>query len=226
MRSRELAVDNAGTSELDHAPWSDGPAVLDPQHAGDIVGALGTLKRSETGKTKSWRRKFRLLLIIAGPGLIVMGGGNDAGGVSVYAQMGQDYGMKLLWTLVLLFPILYVCQEMVVRLGAVSGVGHGKLIYARFGKFWGTFSVADLFIINAVTIVVEFVGAEQSLAFYGLSNFWSVFFSAILLFAVMAGGTYRYWERFLIFLVIANFVTFPILAYFSRSSVSTTFAGV
>ena len=221
-----MAVDNPDTSELGHAPGSDGPAVLDPQHVGDIVGALGTLKRSETGNTKSWRRKIRLLLVIAGPGLIVMGGGNDAGGVSVYAQMGQDYGMKLLWTLVLLFPILFFCQEMVVRLGAVSGVGHGKLIYARFGKFWGTFSVADLFIINAVTIVVEFIGVEQSLSFFGLSNFWAVFFSAILLFAVMAGGTYRYWERFLIFLVIANLVTFPVLALFSHSSASTTFAGV
>ena len=96
--------------------------------------------------------------------------GNDAGGVSVYAQMGQDYGMKLLWTLVLLFPILYVCQEMVVRLGAVSGVGHGKLIFARFGKFWAAFSVFDLFVINAVTIVVEFIGVEQSLSFFGMSS--------------------------------------------------------
>src|SRR6202522_380364 len=208
------------------APGSDGPAVLDPQHAGDIVGALGTLKRNETGNTKSWRRKFRLLLVIAGPGLIVMGGGNDAGGVSVYAQMGQDYGMKLLWTLVLLFPSLYVCQEMVVRLGAVSGVGHGKLILARFGKFWGTFSVADLFIINAVTIVVEFIGVEQALSFFGMPDLWAVVLSAILLFAVMAGGTYRYWERFLILLVIANFVTFPVLAFFSPASASTTFAGV
>jgi len=154
-----------------------------------------------------------------------MGGGNDAGGVSVYAQMGQDYGMKLLWTLVLLFPILYVCQEMVVRLGAVSGVGHGKLIYSRFGKFWGTFSVVDLFVINAVTIVIEFIGVQQSLSFFGMSSFWAVVTSAVLLFAVMAGGTYRYWERFLIFLVIANFVTFPMI-YFTHSSISTTAAGV
>ncbi|HUN35377.1 MAG TPA: NRAMP family divalent metal transporter [Trebonia sp.] len=154
-----------------------------------------------------------------------MGGGNDAGGVSVYAQMGQDYGMKLLWTLVLLFPILYVCQEMVVRLGAVSGVGHGKLIFARFGKFWGTFSVADLFVINAVTIVVEFIGVEQSLSFFGLSSVWAVVASAVLLFAVMAGGTYRYWERFLIFLVIANFVTFP-MVYFTHASITSTAAGV
>jgi Mn2+/Fe2+ NRAMP family transporter len=220
-----VAIDNPDASAHEMVPGSDGPAVLDPQHVGDIVGALGTLKRSETGNTKSWRRKFRLLLVIVGPGLIVMGGGNDAGGVSVYAQMGQDYGMKLLWTLVLLFPILYVCQEMVVRLGAVSGVGHGKLIFARFGKFWGTFSVVDLFVINAVTIVVEFIGVEQSLSFFGMSSFWAVVSSAILLFAVMAGGTYRYWERFLIFLVIANFVTFP-MVYFTHTSVTSTAAGV
>ena len=197
------------------------PVLLDPQPPGDIVGALGTLKRNETGRPRSWRKKLRTLLVIAGPGLIVMGGGNDAGGIQVYAQMGQDYGMRLLWTLVLLFPILFFCQEMVVRLGAVSGVGHGRLIFARFGKFWGTFSVADLFVINAVTVVVEFIGVEQSLSFFGLPGTWAVVLSAALLFAVMAGGTYRYWERFLIVLVIANFVTFP-MDYFAHSSVTST----
>jgi len=220
-----LAIGNSDTSVPEIAPGSHSPAVLDPQHAGDIVGAFGTLKQSETGKPRSWRRKLRLLLIIVGPGLIVMGGGNDAGGVSVYAQMGQDYGMKLLWCLVLLFPILYFCQEMVVRLGAVSGVGHGKLIYARFGKFWGTFSVADLFIINAVTIVVEFIGVEQGLSFFGMSSTWAVVSSAVLLFVVMAGGTYRYWERFLLFLVIANFVSFP-MAFLVPGSATSTVAGV
>ena len=59
-----MTVDNPDTPELDDAPGSHGPAVLDPQHVGDIVGALGTLKRSETGNTKSWRRKLRLLLVI------------------------------------------------------------------------------------------------------------------------------------------------------------------
>jgi NRAMP (natural resistance-associated macrophage protein)-like metal ion transporter len=201
-----------------------GPAILDPQHAGDIVGALGTLRQSETGNTRSWRRKLRLLLAIIGPGLIVMGGGNDAGAVQVYAQMGQDYGMKLLWTLILLFPVLFFCQEMVVRLGAVSGVGHGRLIFARFGKFWGTFSVADLFVINAVTIVIEFIGVEQSLSFFGVPGVWAVLLSAVLLFAVMAGGTYRYWERFLIVLVIANFAAFP-LVYLAHTSAAATVSG-
>ena len=115
-----MAVNNASPTGPGTEATLD--AVTDPQHVGDIVGALGTLKRG-AANSRSWRRKVRYLLVIMGPGLIVMGGGNDAGGVQVYAQMGQDYGMRLLWTLILLFPILFFCQEMVVRLGAVSGVG-------------------------------------------------------------------------------------------------------
>jgi Mn2+/Fe2+ NRAMP family transporter len=216
-----MAIDDASSSA---APDEIAAAAAnDPQHNGDILGAFGTLKR-EARNHRSWRRKIRFLLVIMGPGLIVMGGGNDAGGVEVYAQMGQDYGMRLLWTLILLFPVLFFCQEMVVRLGAVSGVGHGRLIFARFGKFWGTFSVADLFIINAVTVVAEFIGVEQALSFFGMPATAAVAVSAVLLFAVMAGGTYRYWERFLVALVIANFATFPMI-YFAHARVAPVASG-
>ena len=92
--------------------------------------------------------KLLTLLAIIGPGLIVMVGDNDAGGVSTYAQAGQNYGLSLLWTLPLLIPVLIVNQEMVVRLGAVTGVGHARLINERFGKFWGAFSVGDLFLLE------------------------------------------------------------------------------
>ena len=87
-----------------------------------------------------------------------MCGDNDAGAFSTYGQAGQNYGTRLLWTLLLLVPVLYVNQEMVLRLGAVTGVGHARLILERFGKFWGAFSVIDLFILNALTIVTEFIG--------------------------------------------------------------------
>jgi hypothetical protein len=100
LRKEIVAVENVIPPGPD--PEVTPTAVNDPQHVGDIVGALGTLKRG-TANSRSWRRKLRLLLVIMGPGLIVMGGGNDAGGVQVYAQMGQDYGMRLLWTLILLF---------------------------------------------------------------------------------------------------------------------------
>ena len=111
-------------------------AVLDDAHLGDIEGALGRIRVGEEPRS-GWRRRLVTFLAIAGPGLIVMVGDNDAGGVSTYAQAGQDYGYSLLWVLLLLIPVLIVNQEMVVRLGAVTGVGHARLINERFGRFWG-----------------------------------------------------------------------------------------
>jgi Mn2+/Fe2+ NRAMP family transporter len=133
-------------------------AVLDSAHIGDIRGAFGTIKLGDHGARSSWKQRWQTLLAILGPGLIVMVGDNDAGAFGTYTQAGQNYGTSLLWTLLLLVPVLYVNQEMVLRLGAVTGVGHARLIFERFGKFWGAFSVIDLFLLNALTIVTEFIG--------------------------------------------------------------------
>ena len=96
---------------------------LEEAQSGDIHGAFGTIRIGDQAPRRTWRRRLLTLAAIVGPGLIVMVGDNDAGGVSTYAQAGQDYGYSLLWTLVLLVPVLIVNQEMVVRLGAVTGVG-------------------------------------------------------------------------------------------------------
>ncbi|RDI64755.1 NRAMP family divalent metal transporter [Nocardia pseudobrasiliensis] len=200
-------------------------AVMDSAHIGDIVGALGTIGRDDTLTGRSRWQRFRMLLAVIGPGLIVMVGDNDAGGVATYAQAGQNYGMALLWTLLLLIPVLYVNQEMVVRLGAVAGVGHARLIFARFGKFWGAFSVGDLFLVNALTIVTEFIGVAMALGYFGLPKSISVPLAAVLLFAVVAGGSFRRWERFLFALIAINIVMFP-LAYLVHPSVSESARGL
>jgi len=103
-----------------------------------------------------------------------------AGAFGTYTQAGQNYGTTLLWTLLLLIPVLYVNQEMVVRLGAVTGVGHARLIFERFGKFWGAFSVIDLLLLNALTIVTEFIGITLALNYLGVSQFWGVLASAAI----------------------------------------------
>ena len=96
------------------APAQPGvPPVLDEAHIGDIRGALGTIKMDDTSARHDWRSRLMALLAIMGPGLIVMVGDNDAGGVSTYAQAGQNYGTTLLWVLILLVPVLIVNQEMV-----------------------------------------------------------------------------------------------------------------
>jgi hypothetical protein len=89
-------------------------AVLDEAHLGDIEGALGRIRLGELPAGRGWRRLITFLAIV-GPGLIVMVGDNDAGGVATYAQAGQNYGYSLLWVLLLLIPVLIVNQEMVAR---------------------------------------------------------------------------------------------------------------
>ena len=153
----------------DGEPEENSSAALDSAHVGDIQGAFGTIREHDLGARRSWRRKLLTLLAIVGPGLIVMVGDNDAGGVATYAQAGQNYGLTLLWTLPLLIPVLIVNQEMVVRLGAVTGVGHARLIKERFGRFWAAFSVGDLFVLNFLTIVTEFIGVSLALGYFGIS---------------------------------------------------------
>ncbi|SON59577.1 Divalent metal cation transporter MntH [Mycobacterium simulans] len=186
-----------------------GQPVLDAAHAGDIVGAFGRISRDDTGAISGRWQRLRTLLVIIGPGLIVMVGDNDAGGVATYAQAGQNYGMALLWTLTLLIPVLYVNQEMVLRLGAVTRVGHARLIFERFGKFWGAFSVGDLLLLNALTIVTEFIGVSMALGFLGCPKIIAIPAAAVLLFAVVAGGSFRRWERLMFLLIGVNVVIVP-----------------
>jgi Mn2+/Fe2+ NRAMP family transporter len=207
----------------DSAAPSAGSAVLDSAHVGDIVGALGRIGRDETPGRSLWQR-LRMLLVIMGPGLIVMVGDNDAGGVATYSQAGQNYGTKLLWTLVLLIPVLYVNQEMVVRLGAVTGVGHARLIFERFGKFWGSFSIGDLLILNALTIVTEFIGVALALGFFGCPKPIAIPAAAVLLFAVVAFGSFRRWEQLVFVLIAADVVIIP-LALMAHPSIRDTAAG-
>ena len=183
--------------------------VLDPAHIGDIQGAFGTIGQHEEGR-RGLRSRAMALLAIIGPGLIVMVGDNDAGGVATYSQAGQNYGTSLLWVLLLLVPVLVVNQEMVVRLGAVTGVGHARLINERFGRFWGWFSVGDLFLLNFLTIVTEFIGVSLALGYFGVSPYVAVPIAAVLLVAITVSGSFRSWERGMFVFVAANFLVIPL----------------
>jgi Mn2+/Fe2+ NRAMP family transporter len=188
-------------------------AVLDDAHIGDIRGAFGTIQQGDIAPRSGWGARLRTLLAILGPGLIVMVGDNDAGAFGTYTQAGQDYGTTLLWTLLLLIPVLYVNQEMVLRLGAVSGVGHARLILERFGRFWGAFSVIDLFLLNALTIVTEFIGISLALAYLGLPKELGVIASAAVIIAAAGTGDFRRFERFSLLLVFGSLLLVPILIW-------------
>jgi Mn2+/Fe2+ NRAMP family transporter len=185
-------------------------AVLDEAHVGHINGAFGTILHGDVAPRETWKHRLITLMAILGPGLIVMVGDNDAGAFATYGQAGQSYGTTLLWTLALLIPVLYVNQEMVLRLGAVTGVGHARLIFERFGKFWGAFSVIDLFMLNALTIITEFIGISLALDYLGLDKTSGVIASAALVMLAVSTGNFRRFERFAMVLVGASLLLIPI----------------
>jgi Mn2+/Fe2+ NRAMP family transporter len=185
-------------------------AVIDEAHVGHINGALGTITHGDTAPRKGLSLKTKTLLAIIGPGLIVMAGDNDAGAFSTYSQAGQNYGTHLVWTLLLLVPVLYVNQEMVLRLGAVSGVGHARLILERFGKFWGAFSVIDLFILNALTIVTEFIGISLAVSYLGLPKVPTVIFAAVAVIGAVSTGSFRRFERLCLMLIVGSLLVIPL----------------
>jgi NRAMP (natural resistance-associated macrophage protein)-like metal ion transporter len=104
------------------------------------------------------RPMVRTLLAVAGPGIVVMLADTDAGSVITAAQSGAQWGYRLLLLQVVLIPILYVVQELTVRLGVVTGCGHGELILQRFGRGWAWLSVTTLAIACVGALVSELSG--------------------------------------------------------------------
>jgi Mn2+/Fe2+ NRAMP family transporter len=138
--------------------------------------------------------------MVLGPGLIVMVADNDAGAVSTYTQAGAVYGPRLLWLLLLLLPVTYFCQEMVVRLGIATGKGHAAMIYKRFGRWWGGFSLVSLELVNFLTLVTEFAAVALAFGKLGVSPYVAVPMAALGLITLVTTGSYLRWERVTVFL--------------------------
>jgi Mn2+/Fe2+ NRAMP family transporter len=146
-----------------------------------------------------------------GPGLIVMAADNDAGALATYTEAGAKYGLyHLLWLLLLLLPITYIVQSLVVRLGICTGQGHAAMIYKKFGKWWGTFSLCDLLIVNGLTLVTEFAMVSLIMTQLGVSPYWSVPLVALGLSALVLTTKYTIWERSMIVLCLLDIIWFVI----------------
>ena len=173
--------------------------------------SLTTTSRREA-RAGGFRRRFLHFLVVAGPGLIVMVADNDAGAVSTYTQAGAQYGTSLLWLLLLLLPVTYFVQEMVARLGIATGEGHAAMIYQRFGPWWGRFSLADLLLVNFLTLVTEFAAVDMAARQLGIGPGVAVPLAAIGLILLVGTGSYRRWERMTLGLCGLNLAWFALAA--------------
>lgn len=176
--------------------------------------AVGPVPAGARVVRSRWQARLLSFLMVFGPGLIVMVADNDAGAVSTYTQAGAQYGLQLLWLMLVLLPVTYFAQEMVVRLGIATGRGHAAMIYQRFGKWWGRFSLWDLELVNFLTLVTEFAAISMALSKLGIPSIVSVPVSAAGLILIVVTGSYLRWERMAVVLCLFNlgWIVFAVMA--------------
>jgi Mn2+/Fe2+ NRAMP family transporter len=161
-------------------------------------------------------------LAVWGPGLLVMLADTDAGNVVTAAQAGARWGYRLLPLILLLTPVLFMVQELTVRLGIHTGRGHGELIRERFGAGWAWLSAAGLAAATIGSLVTEFTGVAGIAELYGMPRGLGLVLAAAGLLLIAATGSYRRVERAA--LVIGAFeIAFLAVAIIARPDPQTLF---
>jgi NRAMP (natural resistance-associated macrophage protein)-like metal ion transporter len=143
-------------------------------------------------------RKILLFLSVMGPGIITANIDNDASGITTYSVAGARFGFSLLWTLIPTTVALVVIQEMIARMGAVTGKGLSDLIRENYGVRSTFFMMIGLFVANLGTTVANFAGWAASMQIIGLSKYIMVPAGAIAIWLLVTRGSYRAVERVLL----------------------------
>jgi Mn2+/Fe2+ NRAMP family transporter len=156
-------------------------------------------------RARGRRSRWLLLWLLAGPGILAMLGENDGPSMIAYAADGAQYGLGFFVPFIpALFAMAYICQEMCMRVGAVTHRGYGELVLQRYGRVWGWLGAADLTLTNLVTLIAEFVSIRVGLAYFHLGSGVAVGLGLALVVFTFSGGRYRRWERIVLGLAVFN----------------------
>jgi Mn2+/Fe2+ NRAMP family transporter len=167
--------------------------------------AVRSWDRSRVHHARGHSKRWRLLWLLVGPGILAMLGENDGPSMIAYASDGAQYGVGLFLPLIpALFAMAFICQEMCMRVGAVTHRGYGELVLQRFGRIWGWFGAGDLTLTNLVTLVAEFISIRVGLAYFHLSSGVAVALGLALVLFTLSGGRYWRWERIVLGLALFN----------------------
>ncbi len=158
-------------------------------------------------------------LAVWGPGVLVMLADTDAGNVVTAAQSGALWGYRLLGPLLLLIPMLYLVQELTVRLGVHTGRGHAELIRLRYGLGWALVAVAGLAVAAIGSLVTEMTGVAGIGELFGVSRSLTLPLAAAAILAIVGSGSYRRVERAAIVIGLFELAFFAV-AWSARPSLA------
>src|ERR1700689_1840103 len=170
-------------------------------------------------RRRRWWWRVLLAVAFAGPGLIAAKAGNDAGGIATYASAGAQFGYQTLFLMVLITVALVVVQEMCARLGAYTGEGLGALTREQFSLRVTAFGLLAFLVANLGLVVSEFAGIAAALELVGVSKFISIPVAAVVIWALVVFGSYRYAEKVFLILSLA-FLAYPVAAFLSHPNVA------
>ncbi len=166
-------------------------------------------------KFRRFRTKLLIFLSVVGPGIITANVDNDAGGIFTYSAAGARFGYTLLWTLVPITVALIVVQEIVARMGVVTGKGLADLIREEYGLRATFFLMALLLVTNFANTLSEFAGLAAGMSLFGASRYVVVPLGAIIVWALVVKGSYRSVEK--VFLVACLFyIAYPVSCFLAR----------
>ncbi len=152
--------------------------------------------------------KIGHLLKVWGPGLIVMLADTDAGCIITAAQSGAQWGYSMILPQLLLIPVLYVAQEMTVRLGIITKKGHGQLIREHFGTGWAWLSAGTLAVSAIGALLTEFIGVAGVGELFGIPKWITIPIATVVLIAIAFCGSYRRVEKIGVLFGLAELVFF------------------
>ena len=155
------------------------------------------------------KSSLKYILLAMGPGLLAAFAGNDAGGIATYSSAGATFGYSQLWTVPLMCFLLIVVQETAARMGCVTGKGIASLVRERFGIRLSTLAMGALLLSNIAVTFSEFAGIASSMELFGIPTYVSVPISALMVWLLTVGGSYRRIEKILL-AISCIFVTYII----------------
>lgn len=151
------------------------------------------------------RERIFLFLAVMGPGIITANIDNDASGITTYSVAGARFGYALLWTLIPTTIALVVIQEMVARMGVITGKGLSDLIRENYGVKAAFFMMMGLLVANFGNTVANFAGWAASMEIFGLSKHIMVPLGAVSIWMLVTKGSYRFVERILLIACLIYF---------------------